>query len=168
MAIQHSQIQSADCHEPKHITVATTSDAGKVITPSATTSGTSVLRQLASAELSDGPALNAAAKKDLLFSHLEDLGTAASEYLLGIPLSTVQKATIVVESTFTVNTIVTIRSGGVTLGTVTLTAAGSAAGSVYTGTLTGTLNATGVIEVASDGGATGVLEGTIMIEATRP
>ena len=168
MAIQHSQIQSEDCHEPKHITNAVVGDAGKVITPSGTTAGTSELRRLASTELSDGTALNAAAKKDLLFAHLDDLGAVGSEWLLGVPLSTVTKATVVVDSAFTGNTIVTIKAGATTLGTVTLTAAGSAAGSSYTGTLTGTLTSSGVIEVASDGGATGTLEGMIMIEATRP
>lgn len=51
MAIQHVNIPSAGCHEPKHITDALVTDAGKVITPSATTPGTSVLRLLKGTEL---------------------------------------------------------------------------------------------------------------------
>jgi len=44
--VEHSTIASANCHEPKHISTASTSDTGKVITPSSTTSGESELRQL--------------------------------------------------------------------------------------------------------------------------
>jgi hypothetical protein len=44
--VEHVTIQHADCHEPKHITISTTSDAGKVITPSSSTSGVSTLRYL--------------------------------------------------------------------------------------------------------------------------
>lgn len=51
MTILHNAIQSADCHEPKHITDAVTGDAGKVITPSGVTAGTSVLRQLTVSEI---------------------------------------------------------------------------------------------------------------------
>ena len=36
MPTEHSTIPSAQCHEPKHISGATTADAGKVITPSLT------------------------------------------------------------------------------------------------------------------------------------
>lgn len=50
---EHVDIQNADCHEPKHITDALTSDAGKVITPSSTTAGDSELRKLLRSELSD-------------------------------------------------------------------------------------------------------------------
>lgn len=44
--IQHSGILSADTHEPKHISDATTTDSGKVITPSSTVANTSELRSL--------------------------------------------------------------------------------------------------------------------------
>lgn len=57
MTILHSTIVDADCHEPKHFTSALTTDAGKVLTPSNVTPGISVLRQLASTELSDTAAL---------------------------------------------------------------------------------------------------------------
>lgn len=53
----HRFALSAEVHEPKHITSTTTADAGKVITPSATTSGESELRYLSSADLSDGASL---------------------------------------------------------------------------------------------------------------
>lgn len=46
MAIQHKDILSNNTHEPRHISSASTSDAGKVITPSSNTAGTSVLRSL--------------------------------------------------------------------------------------------------------------------------
>lgn len=168
MATQHSAILSADCHEPKHITNATTADAGKVITPSSATNGISVLRKIASTELSDATTLNSAIKKDIVLVHLKDLGTASSEYGLVLPSSVAQKITVIIDSAFTGNTTLTVRSGATVLGTLVLTAAGSAAGSVFSANLTGTVNANGAIEIQSDGGATGVLEGMAMIEVQRP
>jgi len=44
--IQHDALASAQVHEPKHITSAGTGDAGKVITPSSSSAGESVLRVL--------------------------------------------------------------------------------------------------------------------------
>lgn len=47
----HRTLASADVHEPKWITTATTADTGKVITPSSSTSGVSELRKLLMADL---------------------------------------------------------------------------------------------------------------------
>src|SRR5690625_406450 len=49
--IEHTDIDSAGCHEPKHFSNATTADAGKVLTPSSTTDGVSVLRTLSITDL---------------------------------------------------------------------------------------------------------------------
>lgn len=49
--IEHSSLGHSQVHEPKHITISTTSDAGKVITPSSSTNGTSTLRKLGINEL---------------------------------------------------------------------------------------------------------------------
>lgn len=54
MSTQHSSIGHANCHEPKHITIATTADAGKVITPSSASNGVSVLRKLDIDEINGG------------------------------------------------------------------------------------------------------------------
>lgn len=54
MTILHSAIEHADCHEPRHITPSALSDAGKVITPSASVVGTSELRFLTFAEIASG------------------------------------------------------------------------------------------------------------------
>lgn len=61
MPIEHNSILNAQCHEPKHISDATTGDAGKVITPDAITGGTSELRQLTHFEIdkSADPHINA-------------------------------------------------------------------------------------------------------------
>ena len=48
---EHVDIQSSQCHEPKHITSATTADAGKVITPSSVSNGVSVFRKLDAADI---------------------------------------------------------------------------------------------------------------------
>ena len=52
--IQHRDIPSQDCHEPKNISNASVEDAGKVLTPSGTTGGTSVLRFLSLSDITDG------------------------------------------------------------------------------------------------------------------
>jgi len=49
--IEHADILSANTHEPKHVTLSSISDAGKVITPSSTVAGTSELRSLTFDEL---------------------------------------------------------------------------------------------------------------------
>lgn len=54
MSILHSAIQHADTHEPRHITTSLTTDAGKVVTPSDSVAGTSVLRKLTLAEIDAG------------------------------------------------------------------------------------------------------------------
>lgn len=51
--IQHSALPNSELHEPKHILTSTTADAGKVITPSSVTNGTSQLRSLTLDDLSD-------------------------------------------------------------------------------------------------------------------
>ncbi|MDY0087122.1 MAG: hypothetical protein RBS78_00990 [Coriobacteriia bacterium] len=50
----HSGMTHAEVHEPKHITLTLTSDAGKVITPSSTVAGTSELRNLVKSEVGLG------------------------------------------------------------------------------------------------------------------
>jgi len=49
--LEHTALNSSQVHEPKHITSATTSDAGKIITPSGATNGVSQLRLLQLDEL---------------------------------------------------------------------------------------------------------------------
>jgi len=44
--LEHTTLSSAQVHEPKHITSATTSDTGKVITPSSSVNNVSQLRYL--------------------------------------------------------------------------------------------------------------------------
>lgn len=50
----HRFALSSEVHEPKHITNSTTSDSGKVITPSSSVSNKSELRYLSLGDLSDG------------------------------------------------------------------------------------------------------------------
>lgn len=49
--LEHTALNSAQVHEPKHITSATTSDTGKVITPSSSVNNISQLRYLRLNEL---------------------------------------------------------------------------------------------------------------------
>lgn len=59
--MEHVNIPSANCHEPKHISDASTGDAGKVITPSASTPGVSVLRFLTPSDIGADPSGEGAA-----------------------------------------------------------------------------------------------------------
>ena len=70
--LQHSTLTSSQVHEPKHITSASTGDAGKVITPSGTSAGTSELRNLLESEISS--------KKSFIYLTLSDISTASSVY----------------------------------------------------------------------------------------
>ena len=56
MTIEHKDIANSQLHEPKNIGSSGTSDAGKVLTPSASISGTSVLRKLTASEIDNLPA----------------------------------------------------------------------------------------------------------------
>lgn len=56
--IQHRDIPSQDCHEPKNISNADVADSGKVLTPSGTAAGTSVLRFLSLSDLTDGDSVS--------------------------------------------------------------------------------------------------------------
>lgn len=53
MSVEHRTLGHADVHEPKHISISGTSDAGKVITSSATINGVSEYRKLKSSEIND-------------------------------------------------------------------------------------------------------------------
>lgn len=88
--VEHVNIQHADTHEPRHITVSTTADAGKVITPSSSTNGVSVLRFLGITEIdSTGiPAGNYLASDGAGgFTGALPANTQVSTSLTGVPLS---------------------------------------------------------------------------------
>lgn len=51
MATEHSTIPHANTHEPKWMTISTTVDTGKIITPSSSTSGVSELRRLTDVDM---------------------------------------------------------------------------------------------------------------------
>ena len=53
--VAHVDIEDADCHEPKHITSATTADSGKVITASSSSNGESQFRLLTTSDISGFP-----------------------------------------------------------------------------------------------------------------
>lgn len=147
----HSTIESADCHEPKHITTAGTADAGKVITPSDSTAGTSELRLLTESEISE--------KTEYLTLWFDDLSTATTRYvvapfdgtLTGV-YSVLQAATTGADTTLTVS----IDGVNVNPATITITQSGSAAGDVdsVSPTTLNTFSLGDKIEVATDGGDT--------------
>lgn len=54
MSKEHSTVQHAKVHEPKHITISGTGDNGKIVTPSDTTNGTSSLEYPKANKLDSG------------------------------------------------------------------------------------------------------------------
>lgn len=73
MPVQHKDIQHAECHEPRHITTAGTSDSGKVITPSAIDAGRSELRNLTPVEVGALPAAGGTASGKININHADGL-----------------------------------------------------------------------------------------------
>ena len=70
----HLSLGSSEVHEPKHITTSSTGDAGKVITPSSTTAGSSELRNIKQSEVTE---------QDEYFAVLfQSIDTAQSIYIL--------------------------------------------------------------------------------------
>lgn len=91
--IQHSAIQSIDCHEPKGITTALVADAGKVITPSSTLAGTSVLRKLTLSEIDVGEIT------DAVFTVVDDADTTKKLKLQLSGITTATTRTLTVPNT---------------------------------------------------------------------
>jgi hypothetical protein len=122
---EHVNTQHVDTHEPRHITISTTADTGKVITPSATTSGESELRQLDSTEIQK--------KRIAVTAHFNDITTGAIDSTWVV--SPVTGDIVAIDSVIhtditTANEIITCRIGGVAIatGTITIDFSGSAAG----------------------------------------
>lgn len=152
MAIEHSTITSANCHEPKHITSATTADTGKVITPSDTVNGTSELRLLTAGDIAASGRTKWAG-----WGFWED-----SSHTSGSPFSPTVKTQLTVDGAGTLTDVTEISPGSVSWwNTTTNKIQVDNAGDLYLVTLhfhgeTGT--ASSYVEVELDvGGTTGEL-----------
>ena len=161
----HNTLTTTALHEPKGIDSAGTSDAGKVLTPSASVANTGELRNLVESEV--------LSKVDYLTIKVDDIGTAKSHYMPVNFAGTITAIKSAVDAaTTTTNTILTCKIEGtnITNGAITIPFSGSAAGDVAPATPTANnVFASGnYIEVASDGGTdASAVDAVLMFTVTR-
>lgn len=161
---EHNTLTGSALHEPKNIDSATTADAGKVITPSSSTAGTSVLRRLDEDELA-----NRTAHLTLFFP---DISTADSEYVVAPFDGTLTKVSSVINGAITAGDClltITINGTSPSPNVITIANSGSAAGDidVISPLSNNTVSSGQAIRVQSDGGSTGTIDATLTLEFTR-
>lgn len=145
-------LANSELSEPLHIKPAGTGDAGKVITPSSSTAGTSVLRNLMETEIAD--------VIDYITVYVPDVATAGQTYVAVPNAGTIVKFTSTLQAAITgADELCRLRIGGtlVTDSQITITQSGSAAGDVDTATPTANnvVTANQALEVEYDGASTG-------------
>lgn len=161
---EHSTLTTSQVHEPKHITSSATGDAGKVITPSSTVAGTSVLRNLTDTEISS--------KKSYLAATIADVSTASSIYIPAPFAGTITKIYTALQGAIAgADSIIstTINGVAVTGGNITVAFTGSAAGDIDSSTpsAANTFTEGQVIRVITDGGSTNAVALTVTLVCTR-
>lgn len=141
--LQHASLQHALCHEPKHITISSTTDAGKVITSSSSTSGVSVYRNLVESEIDD--------VRDVY--SISAILDGEDYYILPAFSGTLEKVSCVLNTGIsTTDVVVTTYISGVPVsdGVVTLVASGSTPGAFFTATPTAANTVTAGISIRLD------------------
>jgi hypothetical protein len=161
---EHNSLSGSSLHEPKGIDSAGTSDAGKVVTPSATVAGQGTLRNLVESEINS--------KKDYLTLRFDTFDTVTDIYAPCPFAGTVDKVWTCIDGNFTgSDTTLTLKINGtnVTNGVVTVTQSGSAAGDTDSATPTAnrTFNEGDYFQVTSDVAATSAVDAVIVLNVTR-
>lgn len=156
MTTQHSAILNAQCHEPRHITDAVTSDNEKVITPDSATAGTSSLEYLSYP----------------LTLEVTDISTAGSSWIVAPFDGTITRIYSVIDGTIaTSDATLTAEIGGVlvTDSSITVTQSGSMAGDVdfSTPSAANTFTAGQTIEIITDGASSNSVKANITIWTKR-
>lgn len=162
--VQHSTLASADVHEPKYMTSATTADTGKVLTPSSTTNSVCELRNLLETEIDE--------VVDVYTCYLADVSTASSTYFVPNFPGTITKIQTVLHGAIaTADAALTayVAATPITTGTITVAYSGSAAGDVDSTTPTGanTITASQAFRIATDGASTNTVPLTISVSVKR-
>lgn len=160
----HNSLTGSSLHEPKNIDSAGTGDAGKVLTPSASTAGTGVLRNLVESEINS--------KTAYLTIDFPDITTAGDVYLPCAFAGTVAGVHTVLKGALgTADTDLTAKISNVAMtnGTVTIAFSGSAAGDLDSATPTAgnTFTTSDYINITSDGAGTGTVGATVVLTITR-
>jgi hypothetical protein len=163
MAI-HKDLTNSELHEAKNIANASTSDAGKILTPSASTAGTSELRYLNEPEVKQ--------KVCYITAHFPDVANKSDIF---IPMSfagTVTGVKTIIDGAIgTADTVLTCKVGStaMTNGTITIAYSGSAAGDVdsCTPTALNTFGASDYLRVTSDTAGSGTVNATVLFTISR-
>lgn len=161
---EHNTLTGSALHEPKRIDTAGTSDAGKVLTPSASTAGQGVLRKLLESEIDQKVCY-----VTLVFENIDSVGDI---YLPMNFAGTVTRAYSIINGALgTADTLLTLKINGTAMtgGTLLITSSGSAAGDVdsCTPTALNTFAQGQYIQVTSDTAGSGSVTATIMLTITR-
>ena len=161
---EHSTLTSTSLHECKQISTAGTSDAGKVITPSASTAGEGTLRLLTESEISSKTAYITAVFGDVstagsIYIPLNFAGTVTS--IRSVLYGTIATADVTLQAK--------INGTNITDGAVTIAFSGSAAGDIDSATPTAanTFTAGQYLQVTSDGASTNTISAGLMFTVTR-
>ncbi len=150
--LEHDNLSTSQVHEPKHITSAAVGDHGKVITPSSSATGTSVLTQLSEDEIT--------AVIDYLTVRIPDISTADSVWIAAPKAGTIISWSTTLQDVITgsdENLHLEIGGVNVTDSDITIAVSGSAAGVVDTAspTANNAVSANQAIEVITSGNSTG-------------
>jgi len=162
MTILHTALTSAQVHEPKHITGATTADAGKVITPSESASGASVLRKLTEADIDN--------RITELSARIDDISTAGNVYVVSPFTGTITRMQLVLfDAIATADATVTIRVGVTDVTSILVEYDGSAAGDTYTvsPTVDNEVTDSQAIRIRTDGASDNSVSAMVLLTIVR-
>jgi hypothetical protein len=157
-------ITGTDLHWPRGIESASTSDAGKVLTPSASSAGTGELRNLTESEISG--------KTEYITAVFDDVSTAGDIYIPMNFAGTVTSVRSVLHGAIaTADVTLAVKVNGVTMtnGNIVIAFTDSAAGDLdsCTPTAGNTVTTSQYLQVTSDGASTNAVSATLMFTITR-
>ncbi len=160
----HKDLSNSELHEAKNIANAATSDAGKVLTPSASTAGTSELRYLVDSEVKN--------KRCYISLYYPDVANKSDMFLPMTFAGTVKDIKCVIDGAIgTADTVLTfkVNTTAMTNGTLTIAYSGSAAGDMdsCTPTALNVFTATDYLRVTSDVAGSGTVNATILFTIER-
>lgn len=162
MTILHTALTSTQVHEPKHISIATTADTGKVITPSASTSGESVLRKLTEDDIDN--------RITEISARIDDISTAGNVYVVSPFTGTITRMQLVLfDAIATADAEVTIRVGVTDVASILVEYDGSAAGDTYTvsPTVDNEVTDNQAIRIRTDGASDNSVGATVLLTIVR-
>lgn len=162
MTILHTALTTAQVHEPKHITSSTTADTGKVITPSDSASGTSVLRKLTEEDIDN--------RITELSARIDDISTAGNVYVVSPFTGKITRMQLVLFGAIaTADAEVTIRVGATDVDSILVEFDGSAAGDTYTTspTVDNAVTDNQAIRIRTDGASDNSVSAMVLLTIVR-